>query len=73
MCKPCEEVVWLSPSFGDFKDPLERDQNLVLSVPDARSFDQRKHYRVMFAACDAQSTLPAAPLRAELRGLELLP
>jgi hypothetical protein len=72
LCKPCEEVVWLSPMFGAFKDPLERDQNLVLAVPDARRFAVVRHYRVVFVACDRSSD-PAAPLSAELRGLQEIP
>ena len=70
-CKPCEEVVWFSPMFGAFKHPLARDQNLVLSVPDARRFERMQRYRVAFVACDVSSN-PQAPLVAELRGFEPL-
>jgi hypothetical protein len=71
-CKPCEEVVWLSAVRGAFKDPLARDQNLVLAVPDAHQFDMLGHYRVVFVACSVSSD-PAAPLTAELRGFERIP
>jgi hypothetical protein len=69
-CKPCEEVVWLSSSFGAFKDGLTRDHDLVVTVPDARHFDMLGHYRVTFVACIPPTQ---APLHAELRGFERLP
>jgi hypothetical protein len=72
LCKPCEEVVWLSPVFGAFKDPLSRDENLVLDVPDARRFELHRRYRVVFVACHHSSN-PTAPLAAELRGFEPIP
>jgi len=71
-CKPCEEVVWLSADVGAYKDPLERDQNLVVHVPDATRFALRAHERVTVAACNV-STAQDAPLTTELRGSVALP
>jgi hypothetical protein len=72
LCKPCEEIVWLSPMAGAYKDPLARDQNLVIAVPDARRFDLVRRYRVTVVAC-GPSGAPEAPLTLELRGFERLP
>lgn len=71
-CKPCEEVVWLSPVAGAYKDPLTRDQNLVVAVRDATRFAVIQRYRVVVAAC-LSSTAPDAPLTVELRGFERIP
>jgi hypothetical protein len=42
--------VWFSPVRGAFKDPMTREQNLVLRVPDVRGFSLMKKYRVTVEA-----------------------
>ena len=70
-CKPCEDTVWLSSVRGAYKDPLARDQSLVIAVPDARRFVVMDHVRVVVVACDMSGVVDA-PLTVELRGLEVV-
>ncbi len=71
-CKPCQEAVWFSAVAGAYKDPLSREFDLLLEVPDARRFAPITRYRIVLVACDVPSD-PAAPLSAELRGFAPLP
>jgi len=76
LCKPCEEVLWLSPAPGasvlPARDPLTLERDLRVEVPDATRFAVLGHYRVRVAACRYSSSADA-PLRVELRGFAPAP